>query len=161
MLAARIPRWIGYLAGGLLLAHAVLSLYWTLGGTAGLELLTDGIREHAEAREAWFLGMLWGVVVLKAAVGLLAIAIAREFVFPVPRWMPLLAVWGAGAVLTFYGLSQIVSLSMGGLILNEGQHLPAAFWAYLLLWAPLWLVIGVTSLLTAWRASSGTADVSA
>jgi hypothetical protein len=147
------PAGSGYVAAGLLLAHAALSLFWALGGTAGLGLLTEGLRQHAAAREPWFLAMLWGVAVLKTFTGLLAWLLAREFTFPVPQWMPLVVAWGAGIVLTFYGLSQIVFLSLGGLILNDGQELPAAFWPFLLLWAPLWLAIGVALLLTAWRST--------
>jgi hypothetical protein len=150
---SRVPHWIGYFAAAVMLAHAALSFYWAIGGTAGLGLLAEGMREQAEAREPWFLGILWSVVILKTVVGLLAVALTREVEFPVPRWMPLLVTWGAGIVLTLYGLMQIVSLTLGGLILNDGQELPAGFWPYLLLWAPLWLIIGIGYLLLSWRST--------
>jgi hypothetical protein len=157
---ARHPYWIGYVAAALLLGHAVLSYYWAAGGTAGLNLLSEGIRDHAETRETWFLAMIWAVAVLKTVVGFIAVALAREVALPVPRWMPLLVTWGAGTVLTLYGLMQIVNLTLGGLILNDGQELPAGFWPYLLLWAPWWLAIGVSYLLLSWAVTRTPFDAS-
>jgi hypothetical protein len=147
---ARRRLWIGHVAAGLLLGHAVLSYYWAAGGTAGLNLLSEGIRDYAETRETWFLAMIWAVAALKTIVGFIAVALAREAELPVPRWMPLLVAWGAGIILTLYAIVQIVSLTIGGLILNDGQELPAGFWPYLLLWAPWWLAIGVSYLLLSW-----------
>lgn len=151
----RPPRWIGYLAAGLILAHAALSAYWAAGGTAGLNLLSEGIQEEAEARRTWFAAMVWGVAILKLAVGLVALGMVREWRLPVPRWMLLLVVWGTGVVLTAYGLIQLlggVSVVLG--IVDGPDDRSTAFWAYLLLWAPLWTAIGALYLLTGWWATA-------
>jgi hypothetical protein len=150
----RIPVWVGYIGAGLVMAHALLSFYWAAGGMVGMSLLSDGIHEMAADRETWFISLIWTVAILKSALALILLGLTRGWQFPLlPGWMPLAAAWAAGAVLTFYGLIQIVSLTMGGLILNDGQELPQAFWAYLLLWAPIWLAIGIAATLTAWRST--------
>jgi hypothetical protein len=143
----RPPRWIGYIAGGLILAHATLSVYWAAGGTAGWGLLSEGIRAEGEAREAWFVALLWGIAALKSTVAFAALVLAGGWKLPVPRWLVLLAVWGTGVILTLYGTFMIGMMLLTGFVLEIGER-ESAFWAYLLLWAPLWLLIGVTFLLT-------------
>jgi hypothetical protein len=159
MTGRRIPLQTGYVAVLLLLAHALLSVYWAAGGTRRLNLLAEGIQSQAERRDAWFIAMVWGVAILKVALALIVLGLTRNWRFPLPRWVPLAAAWGAGLVLMFYALMQIVSLVAGGLILRTDEPLPTGFWAYLLLWAPLWLAIGITVTLTAWRSTARSRSV--
>jgi hypothetical protein len=150
----RIPFWVGYIGAGLLMAHALLSFYWAAGGMIGMSLLSDGIHEMAADRETWFISLIWTVALLKSALALILLGLTRGWEFPLlPGWMPLLAAWAAGILLSLYAVAQLASLTIGGLIMRPDDGLPTAYWAYLLLWAPLWLAIGVSATLTAWRST--------
>jgi hypothetical protein len=147
------PYQAGYVAAVLLLGHALVSYYWAAGGTAGLGLLVEGMQELAAERNTPFVLLVWAVALLKTGLAVVTLGLVRGWSFPVPRWMPMLAVWSAGIGLSLYAVFQIAALSIGGLIQHGGEDLPVGFWPYLLLWAPLWLAIGVTLILTAWWAT--------
>jgi hypothetical protein len=150
MFRRRIPHWIAYVAAGLMLAHASLSVYWAAGGTLGLSLLSEGIQELGEERPADFVALVWGVALVKLVVSMLALAIARGWSLPIPVWLIKLVVWGTGVVLSLYGAVMAVTMVVSGIILEITEP-EQGFWAYLFLWAPLWTVIGVSYLLTGLR----------
>lgn len=144
-------RWIGHLAAGLMLAHAVLSAYWAAGGTALLNLLSDGIQEQADLRESWFIAMIWGIALLKAFVALIGLVLVQGWTASVPRVLLLMVTWGTGIILTLYGLTNVLGgvLNLAGIVGASGER-STAFWAYLLLWSPWWLAIGTCYLLLSW-----------
>ena len=152
MVHIRPPFWVNYAAAALILAHAGLSAYWAAGGRAGLGLMSEGIQAQANSPTLWFILMIWAVAGLKLLVGVVALGLARGWNLILPRWMLLTVLWGTGAVLFIYGGIQFITgvAVVSGVV--AGPESPStAFWAYLLLWAPLWLAIGTLYLLTALR----------
>lgn len=112
-------------------------------------------REAVELAASGHVGVhlaLWFVGLLKVAGGLLALALAqpwgqRRF----PRWMLLLAGWGATALLILYGGAQIgvQLLVMSGAIRTPADMDWRGFYGHLYLWDPwfvLWgALLGITT----------------
>jgi hypothetical protein len=144
---------LGWGASLLLFVHAGLSAYWAAGGDAMLWLLSDGVREYAHDPTGWFTAMIWGVAILKAIVAVVGIVISRTRQLHGVSIALLVVTWGAGVVLTLYGAMNLAS-GVGVLAgFNPADiERSTAFWAYLLLWAPLWLIIGIGYLVLSWKA---------
>lgn len=133
------------------LGHAAMTTYWALGGTAGLSLLSESIREQADARDPWFVALIWSVVAAKVVAAMLALTLLNPervrsglaFVL-----MTLAALGGVGMAL--YGFSGIVAgaAALLGIVDTETD----ATAAYVLLWSPLWLLGGLLFMATALRA---------
>ena len=76
--AASAPRawsttWAGYAACTWAFAFAVPSLYWSLGGTAGVETtLSPELVQLARDRVPWFVTFLWITFLLKVFAGVLS-----------------------------------------------------------------------------------------
>jgi hypothetical protein len=70
-------------------------MYWTLGGTFGLDTIDGEIEEAGGARNAMLIGLVAVVTVIKAAGALFALALVRP-------WGSMLG-WLATAVLMLYG----------------------------------------------------------
>jgi hypothetical protein len=85
------------------LLSAVPSVYWALGGTAGLDTVGGAIEELARTRDPPGVALGIGAGVLKVAGGLLALALVRPLGRAVPRRPLIGAAWAASTVLTAYG----------------------------------------------------------
>ena len=136
-------------AAAMLLAagSAAVSVWWLLGGTAGLDALGGGLEQLARERSVGALTVLAVVTLAKVAAVALAWAMTRPVVAP-----PLarLAMWGGGA-LAVYG----VVLTFGsavGLVLDVDGADRAALWWHTLLWDP-WFALWGLALMMAGRAA--------
>lgn len=135
-------------------AFVLVSFYWAAGGTFGGDTLARSIEEQSRNPTGSFLAIVWVTGVLKALVGLLALAIVHSWGAHIPRWFVLLGVWTAGIIFTLYGLVGIIE----NLLWETGMRdVPASFGAdcvrwYLFFWEPFWLLGGILFLLTAWQA---------
>ncbi len=149
---SRVGRWAGYAACACAFAFAAVSFYWGGGGTVGLDRVGREAVELAASGHVGVLLALWFVGLLKVAGGLLALALAqpwgqRRF----PRWMLLLAGWGATALLILYGGAQIgvQLLVMSGAIRTPADMDWRGFYGHLYLWDPwfvLWgALLGITT----------------
>jgi hypothetical protein len=126
-------------------AFGVFSLYWAVGGTLGVDQLAVSLQERADEREP-------GFVAIVAATG-----IAKLLGAIVPLWLVfgppsrtvgkvlLFLCWAGGALLTLYGLTDVVA----GSIRAARGTMENAIW-YAVLWGPTWLLGGVLFLMTAW-----------
>jgi hypothetical protein len=149
----------GYVGVVLMLAHAALSAYWASGGTALLRLLSDQIVEMADERSAWVVGMLWGIALLKALVAATGVGLLRNWFSHSIKPFALALTWVTAIVLVMYGGLQIAGgLAMVAGISGDPSSSDRAFLAYLLLWAPLWLAIGLGFSALSWNESFRASD---
>jgi len=131
------------------LASAVVSAYWTAGGTALLDTVGGAIARLAEDRSAAAVALGCGVVLAKLAAAALGPALLRR----PRRWSRVLALL-AGALLTLWGAANVL---LGGAVLTGLLDLGpiaderALRW-HVLLWDAWFLVWGV-ALLAAVRLS--------
>ena len=141
----------GFAGVKLLLLHAGLSAYWAAGGTALLGLLSDGINEMAAERATSTIAMIWSVAVLKVAVALIGLGVLRGWFTSAVAPLALAVTRVVALGLVLYAGMQLAGglLVVAGLI-ESGAETGTAFRAYLLLWGPLWLAIGVGFSLLSW-----------
>lgn len=148
------PRRVAYAAAAWASCNGALSIYWALGGQAGLDLLSDGITEQAAAGGEVVV-LVWLSAALKVCAGLVALALIRP-----RRWsaqvrrLLVAAAWLGGGVLTLYGVVGILGggLVMLGLVEAAGETPLTVRLAYLLLWSPLWVLGGLLFVETGRRA---------
>jgi hypothetical protein len=153
--AASPPRWVAYAASAWAFGHASLSVYWAVGGTAGLGTLSEGIQEMALARDPSLVALVWVVAGLKILGGLLALALVRPWGRRLPQRPLRVLAWLGGIGMTLYGVAWLVQGALVALgLMGNLDAVESAFWWYLFLWAPVWLLGGVLFLLAAWVASA-------
>lgn len=143
----------GYAACVWALAFAAVSFYWAVGGTAGSSTIGPALTSLAMTRNPEFMAILWATGALKVAAGLLALALVRPWARRIPRRLPLLAGWGAGAALILYGGASFVQHAMmaAGIVgIPSGLGATVLRW-HLLLWDPWWLLGGILFALAAWH----------
>jgi hypothetical protein len=144
----RLPA---YGAAALAGAYAVVSAYWTFGGTALLD--TVGGSLERVGRSGGTAGVVLGIttVVLKLAGALLALALVQRWGqrFP-PRLLRGTALV-AGAVLTLYGAAQVAlgAVALTGVLGPPAD--PTALRWHVLLWDPWFLLWGLLLLVAARR----------
>ena len=144
--------WAGYGAFLVGLAYALVSVYWGLGGTAGVDTLGGQLEELARARQPVLIAVLWVTVVLKLVGALLGLAVVRPWGRRLPRWLLLTAAWGATTVLVLYGGVLVIGqalVQVGVLHAADSMDWRAFHW-HLYLWDPwflLWgLLLGIATL---------------
>jgi hypothetical protein len=142
--------WIGYAACGWALLFAVMSFYWVAGGKIGIHTIAAKVEEIALANDPV---VVFVTGVLKVLLALLALALAQSWGTIIPRWLLLLAGWGAGIFLLLYGGANLVD---HGLMVTGAIDTPsvlghrAARW-HLFFWDPWWLLGGILFTVTTWR----------
>jgi hypothetical protein len=92
--------WAAYAACALAWLYAVPSVYWALGGTAGLDTVGGAVEQLGRTRDPAGIALGIGAGVLKVAGGLLALALVRPWGRVIPRRLLLGAAWAASTVLT-------------------------------------------------------------
>jgi uncharacterized protein DUF3995 len=136
---SRTATWVAYAACACALSSAAVSFYWVLGGTVGVGTLGGTLEELARAGDARAITLGLAAGLLKAAGGVLALALVRPWGRRVPRRLLLTAAWGAyGAVL----------VAAGALVLSEildpaGLVDRTALWWRVLVWDLWFLIWGV------------------
>lgn len=143
--------WLAYGAALWAFLFAALSFYWGLGGRAGA--VTLGPALMAAAADPWFVATgLWGVGVVKALGGLVALGLVQPWGRRLPRCLLRAAAWVGGRLALLYGAASLVqhALMLTGVIAAPaGLGRIAARW-HLLLWDPWWILGGVLFVATAW-----------
>ncbi|MEA2717318.1 MAG: hypothetical protein QOI99_1635 [Actinomycetota bacterium] len=155
------PRTAGVVAAcvaaGLGLAHAAVSAYWALGGTALLGTIGGAIERWGRGRGPSVIGALWGIVVLKT---MLAVAAPIVAIRPgwLPQWtagrVPRILSWVAAVAMTLYGVLQ----TLGSLLAVTGAVNPgpdanrgALAW-HAFFWDPWFVAWGGAFLISLWLA---------
>lgn len=150
--ARAAPRWPAYAAATWAFLFALVSFYWALGGTAGVETNAPAITEPVLNREPAALAVIWVTGVLK----LMLAGLALLLLWPRPRWLPLaeriprrlliVTGWVVTALMAAYeGLGSLVqhALMVAGVIdTPAGLGATSARW-HLILWDPWWLLGGL------------------
>jgi len=148
------PRpWAAHAACVLAWLSAVPSVYWALGGTAGLNTVGGAIEELARTRDPAGIALGLGAGVLKVAGGLLALALVRPWGRVIPRRLLGGAAWTASVVLTCYGglLVAVGAMVLTGLISPAGPVDRTALRWHVLLWDLWFLVWGLLLGVAAWQ----------
>ena len=144
-------------AAGLGFAHAAVSAYWAMGGTALLGTIGGAIERWGRERGPSVVVALCGIVVVKSV---LAVAAPIVAVRPgwLPQWtagrVPRILSWVAAVSMTIYGGLQ----ALGSLLALTGAVNPGpdanrgalAWHAYF--WDPWFVAWGVAFLLSLWLA---------
>lgn len=148
---SRPTLWAGYAACAWSFVFAATSAYWAAGGTQGLDAVSPEI--VSLTKSPWFVPLLWGVVVAKVLLGMLALAFIRGWGRLAPDWMLLAAAWGAGSLMVLHGGSNLLVrglMAAGVMTTPPSMHSTTAFW-YLVLWDPWFLLGGMLFCVAAWN----------
>lgn len=155
-LAIRGLKWSAYAAAVWAFLFALMSFYWALGGTAGVETLGSAFSDPAVIGDPLFVAFVWITGFLKLLSGVLALALVQAWGRRIPRRFLLFAVWGIGIVLAVYGAALLVqhALMVTGVsdIPSAIGSMAAARW-HLFVWDPYWLLGGILFLVAAWLSS--------
>lgn len=150
--------WAAHAAAVWAFVFAAASFYWASGGRVGVATVGD-IVTGMMGRGGWFIAVVWLTGGLKAAGGMLALALVRPWGGKLPRRLLLAATAAAGCVLTGYALLQFGARAVlaVGLLPTPASMYSAQAWWHLFLWDPWFLAGGVLFLLATWQAHRGTA----
>jgi hypothetical protein len=153
----RVAVIAAYGAAVLAFAYAAVSLYWAAGGTALLATVGGAIEEVGRRGGLPAIALGSAAAVLKAAGGMLALALIRPWGRAIPRrWLRTVAGL-ASAVLICYGALYVTA---GALALSGAVHLAgpvdrAALRWHVALWDMWFLVWGLLlaiAVVAGWRA---------
>jgi hypothetical protein len=97
------PTWAAYAACAVALLYALVSFYWALGGTAGIDTLGGSLEQRARAGDPGVRWLAGAAGVLKVVGAGLALALVRPWGRVVPRALLLIAAWAGAVVLVLYG----------------------------------------------------------
>jgi hypothetical protein len=146
-----------YGATGLAAGFAAVSLYWALGGTAGLLSLGGSLEHLARSRSAGAVLVAWGAVAAKAAGAGLALSLVHPWGARIPQRWRLRASAGVAAVLIAYGGIQVAAEALVELgVLRPSGHVnwTALRW-HLALWDPWFLLWGLSLAYATWIIARG------
>jgi Protein of unknown function (DUF3995) len=147
----RRHTWAAYAACAWALLFALMSFYWALGGTTGVNTLGSAIQSLAH--DPGFIAVVWLTGVAKVIGGLFALTLVRPWTPWLPPIWKLVLAWVVGIGLVLYSGVQLIleGLVLGGVIRSSGpvdwEGLRWHFW----LWDPWWLLGGILFLLAAWQ----------
>ena len=153
--------WPAYAACVVASLYAVVSFYWALGGTAGIDTLGGRLEELARNGDPVVLWLAGVAGVLKVAGAGLALALVRPWGLALPRRLLLVLAWAGAVVLVAYGGLYVAggALVLAGVVEGPGAEDRAALWWHVLVWDLWFLVWGVLLGLAAW--SFGRRDLTA
>ncbi len=143
--------WASYAAAVWAFVFAGMSFYWAVGGTAGIATLSPEIA--AMSRTSWFTIIVWGTGAMKAAAGILALALVGQWAQHM-RWFLIIVNWGMGGFFTLYAGANLIArglMALGVLSTPASMHSTAAWW-HLVFWDPWWLLGGIFFCAAAWTA---------
>ena len=122
-------------------SFAGLSAYWAAGGTCFLEGLSPRIRELAAGRSASFITIVWASVALKLTYAGFALCVRSPCQRPSRRRALHGFGYMMGAFTILYAIAEAATAAT-----SSGAW---ASW-YLLVWDPVWLIGGVSTLALLW-----------
>ena len=148
----RRGSWPAYAALLLGLLYAAVSVYWALGGEAGLATVGGPLEELARTRTPLALSVAWGAALLKGTAALLALPLVRPWGRRLPRRLLLLACWGASGVLILYGGSFVAvgALVLAGIIPGAPPERQFALRWHVALWDMWFLLWGLALAAATW-----------
>lgn len=139
-----MTRWAAYGACAVAFAYAGVSLYWALGGMAGLSTVGGVAQRMARSGGAAAIAFISVTVLLKVVGGLLALAMVRPWGERLPSRAVGIVGIAASLVLIAYGAVDVVgeSLTETGAVRPAAVDWTALRW-HLALWDPWFLVWGL------------------
>jgi hypothetical protein len=143
-----------YAAAGWAFGFAAVNFYWGMGGTIGLDTLGEGMAAQARAGDSLLLTLNWISVAGKVVIGLMALALVRWRERPRIQRLLHLAIWGAGLLITLYGIGNFIQhllMLAGTLPIASLLGSSAAVRLHLLIWDPVWILGGVLFIVLAWQ----------
>lgn len=138
-------RWVAYAASACGGMFALVSLYWTVGGTVGLDTVGGFAERMARSGTATATLVLALVVVLKCLGAALALALVQRWGRALPRRWLLAAAVAASVLLILYGGVQVLAESLveTGIIRPAGHVDWSDLGWHLGLWDSWFLVWGL------------------
>lgn len=135
----------GAAAFALGLLHTLVSVFWAVGGTTGLDTVGGELERLGRERDPLMLMVIWLAVALKLTAATLGLAVAREWGRRLPRWLVLTLAWGAATVLVLYGGVMVIgqALVKAGVFQAAADMDWTAFHWHLFLWDPSFLLWGL------------------
>jgi hypothetical protein len=130
-------------------AFGILSLYWAAGGTLGVDQLSASLQERAHERQTGFVAIVAATGIAKLLGGIVPLWLVLRPHSRTVQKAVLFLCWAGGALLAFYGLTDVVT---GSIHAAQGT-MENAIW-YAGLWGPVWLLGGVLFLMTAWTVAA-------
>lgn len=152
--AKKSAIWAAYAAAIWAFAFAAMSFYWAAGGTVGVHTLGEGIAQMAETRDPELIGLTWITGGLKVLAGVFALLLPADRLLPRPLLR--IGAWGAGILLTLYGIGNLIQHSLmatGSSPIAGLLGTPEAVRWHMLLWDPFWILGGILFLVAAWQYS--------
>lgn len=149
--ATRRRTWAAYAAAVWAGVFAVVSLYWALGGLAGIDTVGGEIEKLARSGGGAVLA--WGAALLKVAGVVYALALVQRWGRVFPRALMLTGGWAGTAVLIGYGgltVGTEILVAVGAVAPPAGIDWYAFYW-HLALWDPYFLLWGVLLGIAVWH----------
>lgn len=146
------PACVGYAACVWAIAFALMSFYWALGGTAGLDSASPAARQLLTAGGSGAAAVIWITGVLKLAGGVLALALVQPWGEKVPRWLLLIPGLGGAVLLAVHGGDFLIRglLWQSGLLAVPETVDSTVIAGYTFLWGPWWVLGGLLFGVAAW-----------
>lgn len=138
------PRWPAYAAAVWGLLFALISFYWSLGGTWLLETIGDAVTQPAQDGDLMMVMAVWLSALVKFAAVVAALGLIQRWGQFFPRWFLVGGGWFAAVLLMLYGGASLIQqalMALGAVEVSEA-FAPVLYW-HLFLWSPYWLVGGV------------------
>jgi hypothetical protein len=144
------PAYAACVCAGL---FAAVSLYWALGGTAGLRTLGGSLEQIARSRRTEAIVVIWVTVLLKVAGALLPLSLVRPWGSKIPRRLRVIVAGGTSLVLVLYGGVNVGAEALVelGLITPAGRVDWFALGWHLALWDSWFLLWGILLGTATWR----------
>ena len=145
--------WAGCAACAWGLAFAVISFYWGLGGTLGLDTVGGSIESLARAHSRTILIAVWVTGFLKILGSLLALALTRTWTARLPSRPITVLGWVAAASLTLYGGILVVAealVAIGAIKPAQPVDWKPLLW-HLYVWDLSFLVWGILFGVATWH----------
>ena len=137
-------RWPAWAAATLALASAMVTLFWTLGGTLLLDTVGGAPEEIARQHTLGSFAVGMSVVLVKVTAGLLALALRGRGAKRLRRRWLLIANGTASAILVLYGAANILisGLVLAGAITPAGSVNENSLRWHVFFWDPWFLTWG-------------------
>ncbi len=118
----RLAAWAAYAAAVAAFGYAAVSLYWAVGGTAGLSTVGGPAETMARSGGTAAVAVIAATVLLKTLGGLLALAMVRPWGQRLPGHAVGIAGLAGSAVLILYGAAEVT----GEALAETGAIRPSA-----------------------------------
>lgn len=143
--SAQTSHTLAWIAAGLGLLHAALSVYWGLGGTWLLDTVGGALEAGGRAGDPLVRVLVWAAVVMKLIAVIAGVLAVAPTLHGRPRWLVRFVAWAAAIILTLYGgvLTAVGLLVQVDIIpaAADADHRALAWHTFL--WDPWFLLWGL------------------